>query len=295
MSPRVVLVLLAACGANPEAPGADDGRHEVIRGELARPDDFPATLFLKGKCTGAKVGPNHVLTAAHCVYDASSQGVDAAYASGKTLSVESNLPSVGRRAAVVRETLVNPEWLSGCAETLCGATSVTGLLDAADVAVVVFEHGLEGIPSAAIDSGQVQTGDRVTLVGFGCKNGVRVSRDGSSGALLFGAAAVVEGAAVIHPGSFVKEADIPRVSQTYFFTAGPGRGGEHAGLCPGDSGGPVYRVSSEGPKVIGVNSNYTMKKGAEDELGLPITNWHTRIGEGTRHNVGAWIRDAIGR
>jgi hypothetical protein len=45
--------------------------------------------------------------------------------------------------------------------------------------------------------------------------------------------------------------------------------------------------------VVGVNSNYTLGPEAKDSVGLPITNWHTRLDDASRHGVGAWLK-AVG-
>ncbi len=75
-------------------------------------------------------------------------------------------------------------------------------------------------------------------------------------------------------------------------TAGPGARGASAaaGLCPGDSGGPLYRKRDGGWAVVGVNSNYTLALEADDSVGLPITNWHTRLDGKSRHDVATWLR-----
>ncbi len=70
----------------------------------------------------------------------------------------------------------------------------------------------------------------------------------------------------------------------------PGRSAKKSGLCPGDSGGPLYEESASGAlSVVGINSNYTFAPEDVDPAGLPVTNWHTRIDDGSSHKVASWL------
>jgi S1-C subfamily serine protease len=51
-----------------------------------------------------------------------------------------------------------------------------------------------------------------------------------------------------------------------------------ASICPGDSGGPVYKESNQ--SVIGINSQYIFS----DKSGVSYLNTHTRLSE-----VSDWI------
>lgn len=72
------------------------------------------------------------------------------------------------------------------------------------------------------------------------------------------------------------------------------------GLCPGDSGGPLYRKLADGSLVVvGVNANYTFTGGYEYPTpegfsfrygGSPRTNWQTRVDGEVGLKVGAWLR-----
>ncbi len=67
------------------------------------------------------------------------------------------------------------------------------------------------------------------------------------------------------------------------------------GLCPGDSGGPVFRRAGKSLAVVGVNSSYTFVRGDEytyDGLtfrygGAPATNLHARV---DANNLGKWLK-----
>mgnify|MGYP000644449504 CR=1 FL=1 len=67
------------------------------------------------------------------------------------------------------------------------------------------------------------------------------------------------------------------------------QGAATARLCPGDSGGPLYKATPDGVAVVGVNANYTLLPDDKDEVGIPVTNWHTRLDGSSRNHVGDWL------
>jgi hypothetical protein len=94
----------------------------------------------------------------------------------------------------------------------------------------------------------------------------------------------------VHDGSAVLAADVPQVASIYALTSGPGAAKARAGLCPGDSGAALYRKREGRLVVVGVASNYTLGPEAKDQLGLPITNWHTRLDASSKHDVAGWLK-----
>jgi hypothetical protein len=119
------------------------------------------------------------------------------------------------------------------------------------------------------------------VTGFGCTTGVHVTDQNVAVALRTAEQNVVAPSAAVHDGSFVTAADEPIYAGNYVLTAGK------AGLCPGDSGGPLYRAGA----VVGVNANYTLRPDDQDEVGLPVTNWHTRLDGNSRNHVGEWLSE----
>lgn len=271
-------------GADVDQAGTDAA---LIHGRVASPGQFPGTLFLRTGCTAAKIGPKAILTAAHCVYDASAAGVKRAYANGRTIELSQD-PSAGFRQAVVAETRIHPAWVDACGRTYCAASAVTAELDAPDVAVILLERELDGVPTAAVDTTRLDPGDRVTVLGFGCEDGVLVPDDRTTKTLSYAETRIAAASRVAHEGSFVTSADTPRVDSLYAVTLGPGAAKARAGLCPGDSGGPLLRRKNGGYVVVGVNANYTLD--GREEAGMPVTNWHTRLDDGSKHDVGTFVR-----
>jgi hypothetical protein len=41
-------------------------------------------------------------------------------------------------------------------------------------------------------------------------------------------------------------------------------------------------AAADSSAVAGVNANYTLRPEETDDVGLPVTNWHTRLDESSR-------------
>ena len=188
------------------------------------------------RCTGSLIAPNVVLTARHCV----------AYLQEDTFSCTPNgdlTPgSLGGTEGAV---------LAASAITVRVRTNVNGPADAIaaqifaaqatsicrnDIAVVVLDRGLTGLPIAPLRpfSGD-QPGDVVRLVGYG------FDEKGGYGKRLSRAGLVIS---MVGTSSFRPNGDA--VPARTFVTEGP------AG-CEGDSGGPAF---SDLHEVLGVFSSY---------------------------------------
>lgn len=275
--------LAAGCAA-PAEEDADESDGALIGGTEAKAGQFPATVHLEAGCTAAKVAPRMLLTAAHCVLDPAT--VSVLYGEGSTISLSAD-PATGYAAHEVAKVHVHPSWLSACDETYCGAASVTAKLDAPDVAVIELARDLDDVPEAVVDPTPLRSGDRVTILGYGCTEGVHRPDARARASLAWAEARIVPADRALHEGSPVSTKDVPVFSRLYAQTPGPALSG--AGLCPGDSGGPLYAERDGALVVVGVNSNYTLAPESDDAAGLPVTNWHTRLDGGSRHDVAAWL------
>lgn len=277
----------AACASPAADEEADESVDALIGGRAASASQFPATVFVRGECTATKVAPKRLLTAAHCVLDPAT--VSLRYAAGSKLSLAHD-PSKGYLDVEVASVHVHPAWAKVCEHHYCAASAVTARLDAPDVAVIELATDLADVPSATVDSAALASGDRVTLIGFGCTTGVLVPDERDHASLKYASTRIVAADRAVHDGSPVLASDVPQVTGIYALTSGPGAAKSRAGLCPGDSGGALYKSRDGQLVVVGVASNYTLGPEDEDGVGLPITNWHTRLDASSKHGVAGWLR-----
>jgi hypothetical protein len=296
-----LLLGFAACNATSREDSLDD-RGALIGGRDAGAGELPATMAIKGNCTVAKVGPRHILTAAHCVTGAQA----AKFEAGKTIQITTGLPAF--QDVVIERTEVQPAWRDKCASSIpCINVNVCGRSDIADVAVIITRDELAGIPEASVDLSPLAVGDRVMLTGYGCEQSVGTSRIGD-GRFRVAETAIIPFDRAVHPGSYLFPEDqesglVTMMAGHYSLTPGPASPDGHGGLCPGDSGGPLYRLDEKAaPVIVGVNANYTFNGGRTVETdagdagyfnfgGSPVTNWHTRLDVKSGHRIGGWLRD----
>jgi secreted trypsin-like serine protease len=294
------LALLAASAAGCASESADDDAAvddgaradqaaALIGGEIVSPAQFPATVFLvQRKCTAAKVAPRVFLTAAHCVWQAISK--QPTLAKGDVLGVtrDPSKDPTGTQVTVT-DVLISPEWQAACTAQACVSSDITAKLDAADVAIIKTETDIADVKVAPIEDRPLARGDRVIVLGYGCEKGVQGERPKiDERRLKFSETSVISPTATVHVGSPIARPDVPTVAASYTVTGGPGLVRAKAGLCPGDSGGPVYRWRGSQLVVVGVNSTYTFAP--DDLIGMPVTNFHTRLDDQSKHFVARWLR-----
>jgi hypothetical protein len=246
-----IALSLSACAldAVPEGDveelGASQG--ELVGGHVASEAEYPATVYLGG-CTGVKVGPRHFLSAAHCFGPPNEA----------TLKVTPQNDAQNIQHLTIESVTLHPQWThcSACA----GDGSMSDFGYRPDAALIIVQELTPAIPVAVIDPTPVQVGDSVTLTGYGFKVGETLAQDPLS----------LDSQALSIPGGYVA-------------TWGPAIQQGNPGLCPGDSGGPLYRTGTN--QVVGINALVS----SWPDTGLPHGNWFTRLDSDSRYDVWAWL------
>lgn len=278
---------LMACSGSTADSNEDFGaiESELVGGRPALETEYSSTVMIGG-CTGVKVGPKHFLLAAHCVHDYNNNTLWSSYLPGNTVFVANDHddPFSTQRALTIQSTTMHPEWVATC-DVPCGV-NVLDASHAADAALIIVNEATADIATASIDASTVAAGNRVVMTGYGCENGVgQPSNVGPR--MKLQAVAAQTSSALLHPGSYISTAsDAADVAASYVITPGFLNDPTAASLCPGDSGGPLYRESSTELLTTGINAYYTF----EDGNGVSQTNWHTRVDGSSRYSVLSWLR-----
>lgn len=263
---------------------------DLVGGSLAAPYHFRSTVVVGSQgCTGAKVGPRHYLTAAHCVDTEDGDGVSGLYEPGDQIAIRHGLEMSGVDEVVyhstIAQTSIHPSWLE-CGANACGSTLVLSGEHPADIAVVEVVDAFPDIPQARVELGAVAPGTPLVKVGLGCEDGLKGPQSWVRRYKTEYAWALPH-ADLQHAGSHVHTPfDAESIGASYLITAGHGQGAEFASLCPGDSGGPLYLNDNGDPRVVGVNAYYSFNDGGN----ISWTDWHTRTSLHSRFNVGAWLQ-----
>jgi hypothetical protein len=279
-----ILVGNVGCASTNELEDSED---DLIGGFESPQGKFLSTLQVVGNCTVTKVGPNLLLTAAHCVRD-SSGTIQRAFEPNAVLQLrvrQKSGPEVDRVATIVR-TELHPQIAQLCRIRGCTSMASQDIRDAPDLAVIQVASGLANIPTAKIDTVEAKPGDAVNILGYGCTGSVNGPSDG----LLRYRETVTSSVDVaIHQGSSLgssNSAGKQTVEANYVITPGPQQavvGANSAGLCPGDSGGALYRKGRN--VVVGVNASYTFLPNGD----RPVTNWHARVDGKSRWGTARWL------
>lgn len=64
-------------------------------------------------------------------------------------------------------------------------------------------------------------------------------------------------------------------------------------LCPGNSGGPVFRQTGKHPVVMGVHSRMGLNQDAPNAKGIPVYSLQTRLNRGAPYFLGEFISEIV--
>jgi hypothetical protein len=286
---------MSGCAVDaPARESASSTSSDLVGGQVAGASEFLSTLHIEGGCTGVKVGPRQILLAAHCVHNPLFNAAERAYSPGKSIRISTGkvtkFQDSSYRTFEIEVTHIPPWWTSSCTRPC--VNNMLASSHPADVAVVVVKTDLDQIPTAAIDMRPVRVGDPLVVTGVGCEAGVRGPVDFLVQRQKYQRTRAISEDKLLENPNYREEgakADVAALFQNYLLTPGQSLDRAQASLCPGDSGGPVYRDDGRGETIVGINSYYSFPPEAVDPNGISDTNWHSRVDAESRDGVSTWL------
>jgi hypothetical protein len=176
-----VLIAAAAgglsCKARQIPAAASDVR--VVGGEQAAAGRFPASVHIP-RCSAARIGPRHLLTAAHCVMTADAWALDEPFKRGARFKIDYGpvLAAAETYDVEVASTRVHPSYKQS---KKYGGDSEQN--EVVDIAVIEVRSLPPSIATARLADVPLQSDEPVTFTGYGCESlpdHMRVD-DGSGG------------------------------------------------------------------------------------------------------------------
>lgn len=241
----------------------DDGQGSdalLVGGAPAGASQFPAVVRLpQVDCTGAKIGPRHILTAAHCTRSLSE---------GQETTLQSGAAKGSARIARVRVNRVTRH-------------------SKADAAVVRIDRDPLELADARLLGRAPKSSDRITLVGYGCTE--RPMDMGDGGLTSGNRTSAAPTVSATHSTLRYLNGTISTLNGSEIHYQAPTRGGVLGGtillpgLCKGDSGGPLWVRDGGIAKIAGVNSSF-------NPSGKSV---FVRVDPKADDDIGKWISDQL--
>lgn len=294
------LGLVTACQVEREETSSG----KLVNGTLAKAGDYASTIvYLSSsgsRCTGTRISTTHIITAAHCVTDAIGK-LTAAFAPNQLLKA-TNFPTRTTQDTSlwhsnrIKKVEVNPDWTFECSlpGRNCRNSMSAAFLPPADVAVIEVKSALPSQwPAAKIDRQPVYNYEDVSIVGYGCEYGIYGEKS-STVRKKYADTYTVDATEINKPTTLVSNSNLDTFDSRYMLTPGSHYNYEsssnRASLCPGDSGGPVYRTGTL--TLVGVHADYSFYD-AND--GYSWVNVHTRLADpnGYNPNLAYWLEGIL--
>jgi hypothetical protein len=281
----LVVGLTAVVSACADAPDESESDEDLaaLSSQPPKPEELSAvvSLLFQG-CTATRVGPRHLLTAAHCVTESPTvarprpsfvPGADLYIGNGPAVLESTVGPGTERvQRVVVERTYIAPKWNEELARGRI-AHDQSGPEGPPDAALVLLTEksakALVGIAEAPIDLRTPALGSRAFLAGYGCDAdfitrplGVQVRTLESGDALV--------------ARRLISSTTAEQLPRSYHLTVGR--------PCKGNSGAPVVRRTRTGFTVIGVHSLSSQGDRPESP------SFETRLDAASRDDVGSYFR-----
>ncbi len=294
-----VVMFLMSCGDEPV--DSFTATQHLVGGAQVADGDWSSAIYWAtnqgGACSGSVVSSTHILTAAHCVqaFDTSRMvmlgqlrgglvGQAIGLTNDKVLDANASLSTLS-----IASVEMHPSWVSTC-QTGCPYNQAMLAPFPPDLAVIEVNGTIPNrFARAKVLTGAVLPGVPVSIMGYGCENGVGMARGNTARLKSFDTRSA-NAQAVVHVSSFVSRHQRSLYERGYIITPGQDLYQE-ASLCPGDSGGPLYLTdTSQGEVVVGVNAYYSFRNLSG---GISTTNGHTRLGRDNPQGTTSWLQSKL--